>query len=67
MMKSMKKISLCPDYKRSDSDDFAPLLKENNPKTSTKHKKLICNWTGGRKILIHHKMLKVYVKHGIIG
>ena len=36
------------------------------PKKYTKPKKLICDWTDKKKYLIHHRMLKFYVRHGMI-
>ena len=36
------------------------------PKNYTKSKKLICDWTDKRKHLIHYRMLKLYVRHGMI-
>ena len=36
------------------------------PKIYTKSKKLICDWTDKKKYLIHYKMLKLYVRHGMI-
>ena len=36
------------------------------PKIYTKSKKLICDWTDKKKYLIHYRMLKFYVRHGMI-
>ena len=36
------------------------------PKNYTKSKKLICDWTDKEKYLIHYRMLKFYVRHGMI-
>ena len=36
------------------------------PKTYTKSKKLICDWTDKKNYLIHYKMLKFYVGHGMV-
>ena len=36
------------------------------PKNYTKAKKLICEWTDKKKNLIHYRMLKFYVRHGMI-
>ena len=35
-------------------------------KNYTKAKKLICGWTDKKIYLIHHRMLKLYVRHGMI-
>ena len=36
------------------------------PKKYTKFKTLICDWTDKKKYLIHCRMLKFYVRHGMI-
>ena len=36
------------------------------PENYTKSKKLICDWTGKKKYLIHYRMLKFFVRHGMI-
>ena len=36
------------------------------PMNYTKSRKLICDWTDKRKYLIHYRMLKFYVRHGMI-
>ena len=32
----------------------------------TKSKKLICDWSDKKKYLIHYRMLKFYIRHGMI-
>ena len=41
-------------------------MKNIKPKKYTKSKKLICDWTDKKKYLIHYRMLKFYVRHGMI-
>ena len=36
------------------------------PTNYTKSKKLICAWTDKKKYLIHYRMLKFYVRHGMV-
>ena len=36
------------------------------PMNYTKSKKLICDWTDKKKYLIHYRMLKLYVRHGMV-
>ena len=36
------------------------------PMNYTKSKKLICDWSDKKKYLIHYRMLKFYVRHGMI-
>ena len=41
-------------------------MKSIKPENYTKSKKLICDWSDKRKYLIHYRMLKFYVRHGMI-
>ena len=41
-------------------------MKKIQPKTYTKAKKLICDWSDKKYYLVHHKMLKFYVRHGMV-
>ena len=41
-------------------------MKKIKPKNYTKSKKLICDWTDKRKYVIHYRMLKFYVRHGMV-
>ena len=41
-------------------------MNNNKPKNYTESKKLICDWTDKKKYLIHYRMLKFYVRHGMI-
>ena len=36
------------------------------PDTCTQTKKLICDWSNKKIYLIHHRLLKIYVKHGMV-
>ena len=36
------------------------------PKTYTEHEKWICDWTDKKKYLIHYRMLRFHVRHGMI-
>ena len=36
------------------------------PENYTKSKKLICDWTDKKNYLIHYRMLKFYVRHGMV-
>ena len=37
----------------------------NKPESYVKCKKLICDWTDKQKYLVHYRLLKFYVKHGM--
>ena len=41
-------------------------MEQIEPKNYTKSKKLICDWRDEKKFLIHYRMLKFYVAHGMI-
>ena len=41
-------------------------MKKIKPEKYTKSKKLICDWTDKKNYLIHYRMLKIYVGHGMI-
>ena len=41
-------------------------MKSIKPENYTKSEKLICDWSDKRKYLIHYRMLKFYVRHGMI-
>ena len=36
------------------------------PTNYISHKKLICDWTDKKNYLIHYRMLKFYVRHGMV-
>ena len=41
-------------------------MKKIKPKTFTKAKKIIFDWTDKKNYLIHYRILKFYVRHGMI-
>ena len=41
-------------------------MKEIKANTYTKTKEIICDWSDKKNYLIHYRMLKVYVRHGMI-
>ena len=41
-------------------------MKKIKPYTYTQSKKMICDWTDKKKYLVHYRMLKFYVRHGMI-
>ena len=41
-------------------------MNEIKPDSYTQCKKLICDWTDKKNYLIHYRMLKFYVRHGMI-
>ena len=41
-------------------------MKEIKPETYNQTKKLICDWSDEKNYLIHYRMLKFYVRHGML-
>ena len=41
-------------------------MKEIKPDNYTSTKKLICDWSNKKNYLIHYRMLKFYIRHGMI-
>ena len=56
----------CPENKKNNPDKYDDYMKKIKLKNYTKSKKLICDWTDKKKYLIHYRMLKFYVRHGMI-
>ena len=61
-----KNFPFCPKNKKIDPDKYNDYMNKIKPKNYTKSKKLICDWTDKKKYLIHYRMLKFYVRHGMI-
>ena len=40
-------------------------MKKMKPDTYTQTKKLICDWSDKKNYLIHYRMIKFYVRHGM--
>ena len=60
-----KHFPFAPENKTVSKNDFRPYMKSILPKNYVSHKKLICDWTDKRNYLIHYRMLKFYVRHGM--
>ena len=52
--------------KKIDPDKFNDYMKKIKPQNYTKPKSLKCDWTDKKKYLIDYRMLKYYVRHGMI-
>ena len=52
--------------KKVDPDKYIDYMKKIKPKNYTKSKKLISDWTDKKKYLIHYRMIKFYVRHGMV-
>ena len=55
-----------PLNKVSPQNKFTNYMNEIKPDSYTPCKKLICDWTDKKNYLVHYRMLKFYVKHGMI-
>ena len=61
-----KNFPFCPMSKYSPQDKFSDYMNEIKPDSYTQSRKLICDWTNKKNYLIHYRMLKFYVKYGMI-
>ena len=61
-----QKFPFCPENKIIPKENFNDYMKKIKPKNYTKAKKLSCDWTDKKKYLLHYRMLKFYVRHGMI-
>ena len=61
-----KKFPFCPENKKINPDKYSNYMKKIKPKNYTKSKNLFCDWPDKKKYLIHYRMLKFYVRHGMI-
>ena len=41
-------------------------MKQIKPKNYTKSKKVICDWSDKKNYLVHYRMSKLYVRHGMV-
>ena len=61
-----KLFSFCPENKKIEPDKYNDYMNKIKPKNYTKSKMLICDWADKKKFLIHYRMLKFYVRHGMV-
>ena len=55
-----------PVTKKIKPDIFSDYMKEIKPELYTQTKKLIYDWSDKKNYLIHYRMLKFYVRHGMV-
>ena len=55
-----------PVNKKTNPDIFNDYMKEFKPDTYIQTSKLICDWSDKKNYLLHYRMLKFYVRHGMI-
>ena len=66
LWKKNQKVPYAPENRKFNPDNFTPQMKKIKPCNYTRKKNLICDWTDKMKCLIHFRMLKFYVRHGMI-
>ena len=61
-----KNFPFAPVNKKINPDNFNDYMKEIKPDTYIQTSKLICDWSDMKNYLIHYRMLKFYIRHGMI-
>ena len=61
-----KYFPFCPENKKINPNKYNEYMNTIKPENYTKSKKLICDWTDKENYLIHYRVLKFYVRHGMI-
>ena len=61
-----KNFPFAPMNKKINPDDFNEYMKEIKPDTYIQSSKLICDWSNKKNYLIHYRMLKFYIRHGMV-
>ena len=61
-----KNFPFTPVNKKINPDDFNDYMKEIKPDTYIQTKKLICDWSDKKNYLVHYRMLKFYIRHGMV-
>ena len=61
-----KIFPFAPENKKINPDTFNDYMKEIKPDNYTSTKKLICDWSDKKNYLVPYRMLKFYIRHGMI-
>ena len=61
-----KNFSFASANEKIDSDDFSDSMKTIKPDTYTQNEKKISDWSDKKNYLVHYRMLKVHIRHGMI-
>ena len=61
-----KNFPFAPENKKINPDEFSDHMEENKFDTYTQTKKMICDWSDKKNYLIHYRMLKFFVRYGMI-
>ena len=66
MKEKTKNLPFAPLNKKINPDNFNDYMNEIKPDTYIQTKKLICDSSDKENYLVHYRMLKFYVRHGMI-
>ena len=61
-----KNFPFAPMNKKINPNNFNDYMKEIKPDPYIQSSKLICDWSDKKNYLIHYRMLKFYIRHGMI-
>ena len=61
-----KKFLFCPENRKIIPDNFNDYMKEIKPDIYIQNKKMICDWSNKKNYLVHYRMVKFYLRHGMI-
>ena len=61
-----KNFPFRPENKIIDKDKYNDYMKEIKPENYAKFKKLLCDCTDKKNYLVHYRLLKFYVRHGMV-
>ena len=61
-----KYFPFCPENKKIDPNKYNEYMNTIKQENYTKSKKLVCDWTDKKNYLVHYRMLKFYVRHGMV-
>ena len=61
-----KNFPFAPANKKINPDKFSDYMKEIKPDTYIQTRKLICDWSDKKNYLVHYRVLKFYLRHGMI-
>ena len=66
ILKKAKNFPFCPENKVIQKDKNIDYMNKIKPKNYTEAEQFICDWTDKKNYLILYRMLKFYVRHGMI-
>ena len=66
MKQKTKNFPFAPENKKINPDTFNDYMKKIKPDNYTPTKKLICDWSDKKNYLVHYRMLKFYIRHGMV-